>query len=136
MASNPSWRIACLVDTNIIIDCLRGRSYALTLLERWAQLGLPAISAVTYLEVYQGMRAHEENSTRAFLDGLAAIVVDSSIAQQVGKMIGEFRSRGVTIDAPDAIIAATALQIGAPVLTNNVEHYPFQGLSVIHGLRA
>jgi predicted nucleic acid-binding protein len=34
----------------------------------------------------------------------------------------------------DAIIAATALQINAPLLTNNVEHYPFPNLKVIRGL--
>jgi len=34
----------------------------------------------------------------------------------------------------DAVIAATALQFGVPLLTNNVGHYPFPSLRVIRGL--
>lgn len=40
----------------------------------------------------------------------------------------------MTVGIADSIIAATALQIGAPLLTNNVEHYPLPELKVIRGL--
>jgi len=36
--------------------------------------------------------------------------------------------KGLTIGIADAIIAATALELGAPLLANNVEHYPVPGL--------
>ena len=55
-------------------------------------------------------------------------------SQLTGKIIGELRSKGLTIGIADAIIAATALQFGVPLLTNNVEHYPFPNLKVIRGL--
>ncbi len=48
--------------------------------------------------------------------------------------MGELRSKGMTVGIADAIIAATALQLDAPLLTNNVEHYPFPDLKVIRGL--
>ena len=51
-----------------------------------------------------------------------------------GRMLGELRSKGLTIGITDAIIAATALELGTPLLTNNVEHYPFPDLKVIRGL--
>jgi predicted nucleic acid-binding protein len=49
-------------------------------------------------------------------------------------MFGELRSKGVTVGIADAIIAATALQFNTPLLTNNVEHYPFTDLKVVRGL--
>ena len=49
-------------------------------------------------------------------------------------MLGELRSKGLTISIADAIITAAALELGTPLLTNNVEHYPFPDLKVIRGL--
>ncbi len=131
-----SWvkSVSCLIDTDIAIDFLRQRDYARKLLEHWAQQGIIAISSLTHLELYQGMKAGEEEATNTFLDGLTSVAVDVHLARQAGKMLGELRSKGVTLGIADAIIAATALQLGAPLLTNNVEHYPFPDLKVIRGL--
>ena len=134
MQSSRVKGISCLVDTDVAIDFLRRREYAQKLLENWAGEGLLAISTLTHLEIYQGMKVGEERATNAFLDGLISVVVDIPIARQAGTMLGEFRSKGLTIGIADAIIAATALQFGAPLLTNNVEHYPFPNLKIIRGL--
>ena len=134
MQSSRVKGISCLVDTDIAIDFLRRREYALKLLTNWAGEGLLAISTLTHLEIYQGMKTGEESATNAFLDGLISVVVDIPIARRAGMMLGDLRSKGLTISIADAIIAATALQFGAPLLTNNVEHYPFPNLKVIRGL--
>ena len=134
MQSSQVKGISCLVDTDVAIDFLRRRSYAQKLLENWAGEGLLAISTLTHLEIYQGIKAGEESATNAFLDGLVSVVVDVPIARRAGTMLGDLRSKGITIGIADAIIAATALQFGAPLLTNNVEHYPFPNLKVIRGL--
>ena len=124
MQSSRARGISCLVDTDIAIDFLRRREYAQKLLKNWAGEGLLAISTLTHLEIYQGMKPREERATNAFLDGLVSVVVDIPIARQAGIMLGEIRSKGTTIGIADAIIAATALQLGTPLLTNNVDHYP------------
>jgi predicted nucleic acid-binding protein len=128
--------ISCLVDTDIAIDFLRRRDYAQKLLESWAGEGLLAISTLTHLEIYQGMKTGEEKATNSFLDGLVSVAVDIPIARRAGTMLGELRSKGKTIGIADAIIAATAVQFGTPLLTNNIEHYPFPDLKVIRGLEA
>lgn len=133
MLSSRAKGVSCLVDTDIVIDFLRRRDYARKLLENWSREGLIAISALTHLEIYQGMKAREEPATSAFLDGLTSIAVDVPIARLAGRLLGELRARGVTVGIADSIIAATALQINAPLLTNNVEHYSFPGLKVIRG---
>ena len=134
MQSSRVKGISCLVDTDVAIDFLRRREYAQKLLENWAGEGLLAISTLTHLEIYQGMKPGEEGATSAFLDGLISVVVDIPIARRAGIMLGGLRSKGMTIGIADAIIAATALQFGAPLLTNNVEHYPFPNLKVIRGM--
>ena len=134
MESSRVKGVSCLVDTDIAIDFLRQRDYARKLLERWANEGLLAISTITHLEIYQGMKAGEEVATNAFLDGLISVAVDVPIARRAGKMLRELRSRGVTVGIADAVIAATALELNAPLLTNNVGHYPFADLRVIRGL--
>jgi predicted nucleic acid-binding protein len=82
------------------------------------------------------MKAAEEDATKAFLDGIISIAVDISIARRAGRLLAEYRARGVTVGIADAIIAATALQLNAPLLTNNMEHYPFKDLRVFRGLEA
>jgi len=125
--------ISCILDTDIAIDFLRRREYAQKLLKSWAGEGLLAISTLTHLEIYQGMKTGEEGLTNAFLDGLISVAVDIPIARRAGTMLRGLRSKGMTIGIADAIIASTALQFGAPLLTNNIEHYPFPDLKVIKG---
>ena len=133
MANSSTRAISCLLDSDIAIDFLRQRDYARKLLERRAGEGLLAVSTLTHLEIYQGMKAAEEDATNAFLDGIVSIAVDISIARRAGRLLAENRARGVTVGVADAIIAATALYLNVPLLTNNVEHYPFTDLKVIRG---
>ena len=134
MQINKDKGISCLLDTDIAIDFLRQRGYAHKLLEHWSGEGLLAISTLTQLEIYQGMKAVEEQATNTFLDGLISIAVDVPIARRAGSILAEKRIRGVTVGIADAIIAATALHLNAPLLTNNMEHYPFADLKVVRGL--
>ena len=133
MAVSPRDDIACLVDSDIVIDFLRGRNYAREILERWAKEGLLAVSTLTHLEVYQGMKGGEEKATSAFLDGLTSVAVDVPVARRAGRLLSELRGKGVTVGMADAVIAATALQLSVPLLTNNGEHYPFPELKVVAG---
>jgi len=126
--------VACILDTDVVIDYLRQHDYALRLLQRWLGEGLLAVSTLTHLEVYQGMKANEEDATGAFLDGLVSVPVDVPIARRAGTMLGDLRSKGITVGIADAIIGATALQLGAPLITNNVDHYPFPDLRLVRGL--
>jgi predicted nucleic acid-binding protein len=131
--SNQVKGVSCILDTDIVIDFLRRRDYAQKILKHWADEGLLAVSSLTHLEIYQGMKPGEEKATNSFLDGLITIDVDISIARQAGALLRNLRSKGITIGMADAMISATALQLGVPLITNNSDHYPFPGLRVIRG---
>ena len=49
-------------------------------------------------------------------------------------MLRALRLHGITISIADSIIASTALHLNAPLLTNNVDYYPFPDLTVVRGL--
>jgi predicted nucleic acid-binding protein len=133
MPINPNQNLACLLDSDVVIDFLRRREYARRLLERWAEKGRLAVCTLTHLEIYQGIKKGEEENTHAFLEGLASISLDVPIAQRAGSLLGELRKKGTTISVGDAIIAATALTLKTPLLTNNIHHYPFTELEVVKG---
>ncbi len=134
MRSSRISEVACILDTDVVIDYLREYDYALRLLQRWLGEGLLAVSTLTHLEVYQGMKANEADATGAFLDGLVSVPVDVAVARRAGTMLGDLRAKGITVGIADAIIGATALQLGATLITNNVDHYPFPHLRLVRGL--
>jgi predicted nucleic acid-binding protein len=114
--------IALLVDTDLMIDYLRGLPGAVTFLKRHADRMV--LSAVVIAEVYAGARNDRE---RENLDGsLAAfrvVPVTAEIAREGGLLRSRFgKSHGVGL--ADALLAATALHEHAELATLNVKHYP------------
>ncbi len=113
-----------LVDTSILIDHLRGDERAAAVLEReLAGSGLHA-SEVTRLEVLAGMRPAEEGPTRLLLSTLVWHDVDDEVAEEAGALGRRWLGSHHTIDSADLAIAATAILLGADLLTLNVRHFP------------
>lgn len=119
-----------LVDTDILIDHLRGRPEALAFLTECLARGDRLVcSVITHAELLAGMRREEEPDVRALLGCFEAIPVDREIAEEGGRYRREWgRSHGVLL--PDALIAATARIRGAVLHTGNVKHYPMVDVRV------
>jgi len=57
------------------------------------------------------------------------IPVDKSVARRAGELGRHWRKSHPGIDLADLAIAATAEEIGAPLATRNLKHFPmFEGL--------
>lgn len=124
--------VGCLLDTSAVILHLRGlpgmKELLLALLDSRGRL---AVSAVTLVEVWQGVKAGEEDRTRRFFTGMEVIPLNAALAEEAGRLACSLRERGFTVELADAVIAATALAAGAPVLTANRRHFSlFPGLDV------
>ena len=114
-----------LLDTTIAIDHLRGDERATQLLERLTKDGEPLVaSEVSRFELLAGMRPDELDPTELFMGALTWVPVDEAIARLAGAMAAEYRRAHRGIDAIDYLIAATAIVIGADLLTTNVRHFP------------
>ncbi len=113
-----------LLDSDIIIWCLRGRQDVIQKIAEFATDTLPACSALSVLEVEIGMKKGEEAATRAFLSAMDVQPVDAAIASQAARHIRTFRHRGITLDFIDACIAATCALKDFQLATLNRHHYP------------
>ena len=111
-----------LVDTDVLIWYMRGNRKAYDVIE---QLNGFFISVVTYMELVQGMNIKKElNSLRQALHAWNARIV--YISEEVsGKAMffveQHFLSHAVEI--ADALIGASAIAHGLPLLTGNDKHY-------------
>ena len=110
-----------LIDTDVLIDYLRGRPEAVSYLESLTESLL--ISAITVAELYAGVREGAERiAVEAFLSVFNVIPVDDVIAANGGLIRRDYgKSHGVGL--ADAIIAATAENSKAKLVTLNKKHF-------------
>jgi predicted nucleic acid-binding protein len=111
-----------LLDTNILIDHLRDKEDAVTLLN--ARIADSAISSLSVAELYQGVREGTERVALAALQSALTILpVTPEIAQQGGLYARQYRnSHGAGLI--DCLLAATAKQHGLNFVTLNSKHFP------------
>lgn len=111
-----------LVDTDVLIWHLRGYPQATRRLD---QLVSFTLSAVSYLEVLQGMRNKAEMvAVKKMLERRQATLlpITEAVTQRSIELMESLTlSHGLQMG--DALIAATALEHRLPVLTGNVKHF-------------
>lgn len=117
-----------LIDSDIIIWCLRGRREVIALLEELQKLGMPACSSISIVEVQLGVMSGEEEKTSKFLNSLEVYPVGREIANLAGKYIRKLKAKGITLEIPDAIVGATCILHNLTLVTYNIKHYPFKEL--------
>lgn len=106
-----------VVDTNILIDYLNGSQEAKHELDAFDAI---YISLVSWMEILVGAReGDEESEIRQFLRRFRIHPVDEGVAERAV----EIRHRD-KIRLPDAIIWATAQQLGLLLVTRNARDFP------------
>ncbi len=107
-----------------MIDILRGRGDVVQAIERLEAAGVPTYcTAITWAEVFAGVRAGEEAATQAFFEARHEVVLDAAIGRRAGGYLARYgRSHGVEI--ADALIAAAAAMAHLRLWTRNRRHYP------------
>jgi len=111
-----------LVDTNVLIDYLRGVPGAASYFE--ASCGDMSVSAMTVAELHAGARSDREREMlREFLAAFDVVPADGPICEMGGEFRAEYGPRH-GIDLIDAIIAATSVLRQLPLVTVNARHFP------------
>ena len=120
-----------LVDSDILIEHLRGKVTARDWLVRVRQASGPlAISVVSLTEIAGGMRSPERREVMRLLGSMRRFEVTEQIAWQASTLMRKYRRSHSGIGLGDYLIAATALSEGLELATLNVRHYPmFQKLA-------
>ena len=110
-----------LLDTNILIDHLRGDAAATTLLRDVATGRLRAsISVITEGESLAS-RALTRQQLRE-IETLLSLLPKLAVTSRVARTAAQFQ-RTYTIDMADALIAATASVANATLVTRNIKHF-------------
>ena len=111
-----------LVDTDVLIWYLKGNENAYQVIENSSNF---FISVVTYMELVQGMRNKKElnNLRKALHIWNAKILYISEEISVKAMFYVEQHFLSHSIQLADALIGATAIAYGNPVLTGNDKHY-------------
>lgn len=117
-----------LVDTDVIVDFLRGYTKAIAYVENHsAEI---VLSSIVVAELYAGVRDDE----RARLDDFVTLFPILPITSEIAKTGGLFKRdyhKSYRIGLADALMAATAVTEDAELKTLNTKHYP-----MLKGLKA
>ena len=113
-----------LCDTCILIDYLRGKTEVQQKLLSDRKQGL-GMSSVTYMELMVGaLNKREVNIIKKAFSDFEIIEISEPISIKAKNLIESFtKSHGLQI--PDALIAATALELGVPLCTANIKDFQF-----------
>lgn len=114
-----------LFDTDVLIDAGRKVVEAVTCLERAEQKVVLGISMITQMELIVGCRNKTDlRIPERFLRRFEVVSVDDSISHTAVALLRRYRLNHSLLIA-DALIAATALTIEAPLVTKNQRDYRF-----------
>ena len=117
-----------LLDSDVVIEILRGRREVVEAAERLVASGVPTYcTPITWAEVFAGIKPGEEAATQAFFEARGEVALDSAAGRRSGTYLARYgRSHGVTL--ADALIAAAASIAGLRLWTRNKRHYPMDDL--------
>jgi len=111
-----------IIDTDVLIWYLKGNKKAYRVVENLDHF---FISVVTYMELVQGMRNKRElNNLRSALHlwNVQILYISEEISAKAMFYVEQhFLSHSMQL--ADALIGATAIAYGTPILTGNDKHY-------------
>jgi predicted nucleic acid-binding protein len=111
-----------LIDTDVLIDYLRGQADAVAYLESLTEPLL--MSVVTVAELYSGVREGDERKALdIFITVFELVPIDEEIAVRGGLFRRDYR-KSHNVGLADALIAATAEVRKATLVTLDRKHFP------------
>jgi len=113
-----------IFDTNIIIDALRQNKKARQLFVDFdGALDNLFISSITAFELFSG-KSSKDTTQSERITKLLSHFTEIDLNWKISKLAGEiYRDKVKGLEVPDYIIAATAMEIGAQVVTLNKKHF-------------
>lgn len=110
-----------LIDTDILIDYLRGHPSAVSFMEQ--NIDDLIISAVSVAELYQGVREGQERTKLSrMISALTVVPLTQEIAEIAGLFRRDYRD-SIGCGLADCMIAATASEHHLDLATLNDKHF-------------
>jgi predicted nucleic acid-binding protein len=113
-----------IIDTNIFIGALRGNAEAGKYLQTYQRSGF--VSIITELELLVGAKSKlQKQQAEIILNAFDKLKINNEIYLLAKRLLKEYNTNTKSLYLPDAIIAATALEMGYSLLTYNHADYRF-----------
>ncbi len=106
-----------LLDTDVLIRCLRGVSETLELASSLTEEGDLHVSVWSHLEIMTLADPKEEKSTLEFLAPFILHPINDAIAQRAAAMLKTAAAGARPLAFGEAVVAATAIQHGLILVT-------------------
>lgn len=121
------------LDTSFIIDYWNGEPYIREFLER--ELVDPTIPAIARFELYLGALLSDSptedvSTVSADLDWAGTLPFTDDVAQRAAHIDATLTGRGAKINLADVLIAATAVEAGATLVTTDSHFDRIEGLAI------
>jgi predicted nucleic acid-binding protein len=107
--------VKAVIDTNILVDFLRGLTQAKIELALYKS---PAISVISWMEVMAGTTPQTEGIARSFLQSFELLPIDATTAE-----CAVLLRKAKRVKLPDAIIWATAQVNQCLLVTRNTRDF-------------
>ena len=128
-----------IIDTDILVDFLRGNQEAISLVNRLEKdRFLLATTAINAFELFYGAHKSKEpergiKSTRQLLVKLVLLPLTAKSAQRAGHIYADLEKQGQVIGLRDTLIGAIAQTRGFSLATKNLSHFQkISELELIH----
>ena len=113
-----------LVDSDVLIQHLRGDPNAAKWLRATYRAEPIAVSVISVVELSGGMRSAERREVWGLLAIAQVLPATEAIARRAGELMRTYRRSHQGIGLGDYLIAATAIEDGCDLATLNTRHFP------------
>jgi len=120
-----------LIDTDVLIEILRGKTEVISFVESLHKKGKAIFySPITKAEIFHGIREGEESAVNMLFQSMECIPITDETGKKAGLYLKKFH-RSHNLQLGDGLIAATAYLANATLLSFNRKHYPMKDIKVV-----
>ncbi len=121
-----------LLDTTVLIDYLRGNWGTVELVNGLARSGHNlAVCCVSVAELYTGLNPAQRTNADGLTSGLVYYDISVTAAKEAGSYRHDYARRGMALSVADTLIAATAIDQGAILVTANTKDFPMEEIQLL-----
>lgn len=125
------------VDTDVLVDFLRGRGPGSVAYKRWKTKAQLLITSISVFELLMGAhlspkREQRVVETESLIEQHPVLSFDEVAAAKASQIGSQLKDKGLAVEIRDLFNGSICLTRNVPILTNNRSHYDrLPGLAVI-----
>lgn len=129
------------MDTNIITAFLKGNPTVVNQVKQYInEYGSISLSIISYYEILRGLKAlgskKKLQAFDRFINDCEVEELDRSVIEKAADIYVKLKTHGELVEDADILIAATAMNKGLVVVTDNERHFKrIKGLEIGNWLR-